>query len=131
LTALKDNRQVFQFDTLKVISYLASFKRINYESLIMALEKSIVDSITSSKPAFIMTLQNKNGETKEIKAWRRKSSPGEVDIEGNPTVWDRDRMYARLTGSNELVFIQYFVFDPILRPLQWFTGEKLVNPEKE
>lgn len=112
---------VSSFDTLKVIEYLASYRLINFEGIVNNLEKNQLDSITSSVPAYVITLEKKSGEKQVMKAWRRKAAPGETDLEGNPTEWDRDRMFARIEGTDDLLLIQYFVFDPLLKPLQWFT----------
>jgi hypothetical protein len=121
LKELKSSKVMTDYDTLKVIEYLGSFRMINFEAILGDMPKSMNDSITVNVPAFTITLEKQSGEKQILKAWRRKAAPGETDLEGNPTEWDRDRMFARIEGTNELVLIQYFVFDPILKPLQWFT----------
>lgn len=121
LTALNGNKPVAAFDTIKVIEYLGSFRKINYESILTDLGKAQYDSITSLPPTFVITLEDKLGKKQVLKAWRRRASAGELDYDGNPTQWDKDRMFARIEGNNELVFIQFFVFDKLLKPLQWFT----------
>lgn len=127
LVSLQDSKAVTNFDTLKVINYLGSFRRINYEVLLTELSKFQYDSITSQPPAFVLSLEDKLGKVQTLKAWRRKAAEGETDLEGNPTVWDRERMFARMEGTQDLVMIQYFVFDQILKPLNWFTDTEQVN----
>jgi hypothetical protein len=118
---LQASSPIKQFDTLKVINYLGSFRRINYEALLSDFSKHKYDSITSQPTAFVLTIEDKMGKVQVLEAWKRKAAAGELDIEGNPTEWDRDRMFARMKGSDDLVLIQYFVFDHILKPLNWFT----------
>jgi hypothetical protein len=50
--------------------------------------------------------------------------------EGNPTEWDRDRMFARIEGTNELVTIQFFVFDEVLKPITWFYKEPAIESKQ-
>lgn len=121
VTSPGNSKPVAWFDTLKVINYLGSYRRINFEAVLSDFSRAKYDSITSVAPTFVITLTTLSGEKKVLKAWRRKAPAGETDIEGNPVEWDRDRMYARIEGTNELVVIQYFVFDAILRPLSWLT----------
>lgn len=118
---LQASLPVNKFDTLKVINYLGSFRRINYEALLSDLSKHQYDSITAQPTTFVLTIEDKMGKVQVLEAWRRKAAAGEVDMEGNPTEWDRDRMFARMKGTDDLVLIQYFVFDQILKPLNWFT----------
>jgi hypothetical protein len=122
LTALLDNAPIQDFDTLKVIQFLGSFNRINFESF-LDLEKQKYDSIMATPPTFIMSLDDRVGKHFVLKGWHRKAGPGETDLEGNAVKWDRDRMYAQIEGSPDLVSIQYFVFDRILKPLAWFTDK--------
>ncbi len=126
LASLTDNRPVTAFDTLKLIEYLGSFRRINFESFLNDMEKQKKDSITASTPTYLISLTDKSGKEYSLKAWRRRAAPGELDLEGKPTLWDRDRMYAQLGGSGDFVIIQYFVFDRLLAPITWFakTGEQ-------
>jgi len=116
-----DSEKLASFDTLKVIEYLGGFRRINFESVIDELDKHKYDSITSSTPTFVISLETRSGVVHVLEAWRRKAAPGDTDIEGNPVDWDRDRMFARIKGTDELLMIQFFVFDRILVPLTWFT----------
>jgi len=121
VTSLLTSKPLDWFDTLKVINYFGSYRKINFEVVVSDLPTVKYDSVTSVTPTFVITLITQSGEKKVLKAWRRKAPEGDIDVEGNPIEWDRDRMYARIEGTNELVVIQYYVFDPILRPLSWFT----------
>ena len=38
--------------------------------------------------------------------------------------FDLDRAYALVNNGQDFVLIQYFVFDRIMRPLQYLTGEQ-------
>ena len=126
LTLLTANTTLQDFDTIKVIQYLGSFHKVNFEAFI-DLDKKQYDSIVESIPTVIISLDDKAGKRFVLKAWRRKADPGETDLEGNPVNWDRDRMYAQIEGTKDLISIQYFVFDRILKPITWFTDKSPIN----
>jgi len=123
LTSLADNITVQDFDTIKVIQYLGSFHKINFESFLNDMPKHEFDSIVATPPSVVISLDDKVGKRFVMKAWKRKADKGETDMQGNPVEWDRDRLFAQVEGSRELVAIQYFVFDPILLPLSWFKDK--------
>ncbi len=130
LTSLQLGKPVTDYDTLKVIEYLGLFRKLNFESFLYDLEKKKYDSITALPPTFVITVETKLGNKQTLKAWRRKAAAGETDLEGNPTEWDRDRMFARIEGTNELVTIQFFVFDEVLKPITWFYKEPAIESKQ-
>lgn len=113
------------FDTLRVIEFLGSFKRINYEAIQEVLTDKQKDSINAVMPFCELKVTDKQGKTKEFTFWKRKTEPGELDIEGNPVEWDNENLFALEKGTNEFLLVQFFVFDKIFRPMPWF----LKNPE--
>lgn len=123
LEALSDNKVIQNFDTIKVIQFLGSFRNVNFEGFLTDMDKKQQDSVLALPPTVRITLDDNSGKKFVLNAWHRKASSGEVDIEGNPMVWDRDRMFAKVEGTNELVSIQFFVFDRILKPITWFTDK--------
>jgi len=48
-----------------------------------------------------------------MKSYLKPDYEDRVDIDGNPIIYDVDRMYARINNTDELVTIQYYVFDEI------------------
>ena len=120
LKSLKDNTEIRDFDTLKVLDFITSFSNIRFEALLNNLDIPGKDSIMTSQPYHIVTLTNRAGEEFVVKTFHKYPSTEEFDFEGNPVLYDRDRLYALVNNEKDFVLIQFFVFDKILRPLSYF-----------
>lgn len=121
LTALEDNRQIGQFDTAKVVEYLSKFRNLNYESILNEMSKTKKDSILAAEPTLEISLVDKLGKAHTLKAWKRKADEGKLDLNGNATYWDLERMYGLVDDSEDMVSLQYFVFGSVFMPLSWFA----------
>ncbi|NOZ47459.1 MAG: DUF4340 domain-containing protein [Chlorobi bacterium] len=115
---LKPEKAV-QFDTLKVKQYLASFRRIGFFEFIKDINEEEKDSILASKPHYEITIEDINGITNKIKTFYRPND-GLEDSEGLPLKYDPDHEYAIWGENNDMILIQYFVFDPIFKELSYF-----------
>ncbi|TRZ75858.1 MAG: hypothetical protein D4R97_01815 [Bacteroidetes bacterium] len=122
--SLADNQQVPMFDTLKVMNFLASFRNINFEALLNDMETRRKDSILAMTPYCIISLTDTGHTTQSIKIYRKGASPGEMDDFGIPAPYDMDRLYALVNDGKDFTFIQYFVFDKILRPKSFFLKKQ-------
>ncbi len=121
LTDLYHNRKIESFDTIRMVNFINSYKKIRYEAQLDLLEQSYIDSVLFSTPVNIITLTDTAGNVNRVKTFRRRSSDGNYDFEGNLLPYDLDRLYASINDGKEFVLIQYFVFDPITRPLSYLT----------
>jgi hypothetical protein len=120
LTSAGSGQPVTDFDTLKVIDFLSSFHNIRFESFLNDLDKSRRDSIRATKPFYRISLTDRTGSTQTVTTFKRKPSPDQRDIYGNQVTYDHDRMYALVNDEKDLVLVQFFAFDRILRPLPAF-----------
>jgi len=112
-------------DTMKLISYLAAFDDIRYESLLSGdLPQAFIDSVRKSPVYQIISLTDVDGRETRVITHRRWFEEPEADLLGNPQPWDRDRMYAFVEGQEEMLLVQYFVFSRITRPLDWFLPDE-------
>lgn len=121
LTSLLNNGNIAQFDTLKVVEFLSMFKNLNYEAVLDEMTKSKRDSIQSMKPTNEITLVDRLGKSHSLKTWKRKADVGQLDLDGNQAEFDLERMYGLIDDSEYMVSVQYFVFNDVLVPLQFFT----------
>ncbi|MBE9469521.1 MAG: DUF4340 domain-containing protein [Bacteroidetes bacterium] len=117
------NNKVLNFDTLSVKKYLSHFKRICFNKFYTNIDKNEKDSIIASQAAYIITLKDINGNTKEVKTYN-KPGEGQIDKQGNKLKYDPDNMYAVFNKNKDLVFAQYYVFDPILKNFNYFLTKK-------
>lgn len=129
LISLADHKTATDFDTLKVMNFLSSFRNINFEALLNDMEKHRKDSILASVPFHIITVTDTSGASKTIKTFRRQAKEGDTDINGNPLPYDYDRMYALVNDGQDFTLVQFFVFDRIIRPKMFYLGQQ-VRPGK-
>lgn len=112
------NRQILSvYDTVALYTFLDAFKNINYESLLDDMEETKIDSIIHSQPVFIIKVKETNGEEHEIKTFKMKGLH-EQDLHGFESEYDYDRMYG--WQNNQMLMIQYYSFDKITRPIEFF-----------
>lgn len=123
LTSAVTGKPVTDLDTLKVIDFLSSFHNIRFEAFLNDIDKSKRDSIRSTRPFYRIALTDRTGKTQTITTFKRKPSPDQRDIYGGPVSYDHDRMYAVVNDDKDLVLVQFYVFDRILRPLPAFGKE--------
>lgn len=120
--SLQYNTEVESFDTAAVWQYLSNFKSINYEA-VLDFDEQKVDSILGTQVIFQISLKERSGKETLLKAYRKRSRYKEGAITDQESEYDVDRMYANVNGEKEIVLIQFFVFDRLLRELQYFETD--------
>lgn len=132
-TSLKDPMKIAipQYDTLKLMDLFGGFQDVRYEAIVDPGLKNFRDSVMRSVPFHILKVETNDGKMTQLKTWHIAGAPDAVDDNGNPLRWDRDRMYATL-NNEELLLIQFYVFDPLIRPLQYYlpNGGTPAGPNK-
>jgi hypothetical protein len=121
--SLSDNKEIPDYDTLKLLNFLSGFRNLNYEALLNDMDNVRKDSIIASQPFIIITVTDTAGVTKTMTTYRKKGMDAETDQEGNPLPYDLDRLYALVNGGRDFAIIQYFSFDKVLRPKPFFLRE--------
>ncbi len=122
LTQLSTGKVFIGFDTTRVIDFINAFRNIRFEESFQQVTMRYKDSITSQAPVNIIQLTDNNGNTQKVFTYRRANIAMQEDLDGNLLPYDVNRLYAFLAKNNELLLIQYFVFDPITRPLSFLLG---------
>jgi len=120
ITQLSTGKILERFDTSRVVEFVSAYKFIAFESPLDAMEPKVMDSVSRSQPAHIITVGDVYGKAKSIKTFRRPNHDRQEDLDGNIYPWDINRMYALIDDGREMVLVQYFVFDEITRPLSYF-----------
>ena len=128
MTRLIDNSPV-AFDTMKVINLMSSFGDLRFETLLNNIvEQNRIDSITQSPYLYRITLTKKDGSVTQMTTFEKAVTStailefeGLVDDEGNPLdPIDHDRIYGLINEGKDFVLIQYYVFDKILNPAEYY-----------
>ena len=116
-----DIHNISDFDTLAVKRYISYFKRINYDAIVTNIAQHKRDSVLSSQQMYIITVEDTEGDKKCVKTFLR-AGDGLLDNDGNPYEYDVDRMYAFINNAQDMVIIQYFVFDPLFKEIEYFLS---------
>lgn len=124
LSQLVTGKEFDGFDTTRMIDFINAYRNIRFEVSYEDITSEFQDSITSQPPVNIIQLTDTNGNTTKITTYRRANIAQQEDLEGNLYPHDVNRLYAWLEKEKELVIIQYFVFDPITRPLSFLLGNQ-------
>lgn len=122
LTQLSTGKVFDGFDTTRVIDFINAYRNIRFEESFQQVTQHYKDSITSQAPINIIQLIDNNGNTQKVITFRRANIVMQEDLDGNLLPYDVNRLYALLPKNKELLLVQYFVFDPITRPLSFLLG---------
>jgi hypothetical protein len=125
IVSLIDNKEIINYDTLKLLNFLSGFRNLNYEALLNDMDKARKDSILRSEPFIVITLTDTAGVSKTIKTYHKKGPDGQTDLQGTPLPYDLDRLYASVNEGQDFTTIQYFSFDKVLRPKPFFMIDGL------
>ncbi len=120
VVSLSNNQALQEYDTLKVLNFLSSFKNINFEALLNDKKPEFIDSVTSYTPFHIITLNEKSGGSTKVKTFHKGAYI--KDDDENPAN-DIDRFFALVNDEKDFVLIQFYTFDKITRPINYFKKE--------
>lgn len=114
-----NNRQILsEYDTVALYTFLDAFKNINYESVLDDMAEKKVDSLLNAQPSYVISIKELNGDKHEIKTYKMYSRYDQEEIYGFKPEYDLDRLYGWHNG--QMLMIQYYVFDKITRPVEFF-----------
>jgi len=123
------NQQVERFDTARVYNYLTFYNKVHFEKFVRNPQEVNKDSILNSMPVYTISLEDRSGKMNELKIWRKANTSGELDAEGNPILYDAERMYGQF-NDEDFVSLQNFHIDRLLVPIGIFRKAPavLVDP---
>lgn len=139
MTRLADN-SLIAYDTLKVINLLSSFNDLRFEALINnMIPQKRFDSIVQSPYLPRITLTAKDGKVTQMTTFEKFVTntaileiEGLVDDLGNPLdPIDHDRIYGLVNDGKDLTLIQYYVFDKVLHPADYYVVGQPIHYEVE
>ena len=122
ITRLNDGYKLENYDTLKLLNFLTSFRDLRYESrLNNILPPQRIDSILHTRPIYKITLVDLHNDTTKVTMFNKNRFPDEVNNALEELVpVDLDRFYASINNGEDFVLMQYYVFDKVLRPVDFY-----------
>jgi hypothetical protein len=115
--------QVLNTDTAFLNSYLGRYKMINFESFEKTKDPQYLDSLVAKTPQFTIGLTDTNKITTTIKGFKKPVDGDFTNLFGDSIDYDMDRMYG-LINNEEVVIIQYYVFDPLTVDVKEFESKE-------
>ena len=137
LTRLSDGTSL-PYDTLKVVNLLSSFSDLRFESLMNNItSQHRIDSITQSPFLHRITLTKNDGTVTQVTTFEKlvvntsiQEIEGLVDDHGNPLdPIDHDRIYGLTNEGKDFVLLQYYIFDKVLRPIEYYEAGHPIRPD--
>jgi hypothetical protein len=127
------NQHLVQYDTLRLLDFLSDFRDLNYESMATDLSTGKKDSIFTRKFKEVR-IEDTDGNITTITMFYLEDEYASEDDEYSHDIdfmetYNRDRFYAIINGNkNEIVRCQYFVFDRIVQPVEFFFPDSKIIP---
>ncbi|HAF30759.1 MAG TPA: hypothetical protein DCG75_17085 [Bacteroidales bacterium] len=116
---LSDNSYLGDFNVDKLARYFTYFQRIVFDDVVRDLNQSTIDSVLHSNPFCIITVEDIKGSINKISVYR-KPSQNKFDEFGQKANFDYDRAYASFNDNKDLIIIQYYIFDPLFKEIDYF-----------
>ena len=102
---------------------MSSFNDLRFEALFTnTLPQERIDSITGSPYVHHVIVTDKDGNTKDMKTFKKLVMYSVTDMGGEFGDVDRDRMYALIEDGKDFVLIQNYVFDKVLHDVRYFEA---------
>ncbi|MDR1181914.1 MAG: hypothetical protein LBL13_08045 [Bacteroidales bacterium] len=127
-----NNQRLAQYDTLRLLDFLSDFRDLNYESMAMPTQAE-KDSIFDRKFKEII-IKDTDGNRTTITMYHLLEEDEYLSDEYSQDMeimnaFNRERFYAVINGNNdEVVRCQYFVFDRIVQPIEFFFLDSKIIP---
>ena len=121
LTRMADQQEL-PFDTLKVINLLSSFSDLRFEALLnTTMTQHRMDSIKNSPYLHKIILVDKDGNRTEMETFTKRVQL-RLGIPEEEHEFDPDRLYGLVNDGRDLVLIQHYVFDKVLKDVNYYVA---------
>lgn len=124
------NKPVTGYDTLALKEYAADAIRAKAQSWEIYIPKERVDSIKHAVPFVQITLKSIDGKSYNLKLYRHPNINSSTNDKAELLPYDPDIMYG-LSNDKDITICQYFVFDPLLVPMDIFLKKNAKNVNKK
>lgn len=107
------------FNVDKLARYFTYYQRIVFEDVVVNLTQTEIDSVLNSTAFSVISVKDDSNHENKITIYRKPATI-ELDEFGNKVRFDYDLAYATLNNNQELITIQYYIFDPLLKEIDYF-----------
>lgn len=114
-----DETPVTKFDSSGVKHFVSHYTEIYYESDVKHLSPHQQDSVLSTTPIFTLSVTDFKGEKTEARIWNNFNQTESQGLEQ-----DIGRALCSINGSNQLVKVQYYSWDVLMKPKSYFLPKQ-------
>jgi len=115
----QSNELIQGYNEQQLQNYMERYQKIYYEMIDEESTQEKKDSILSTQPHIGISVYDVNGDSNVIKLYHVPNFKGMLDLEGNESTHDLDRMYGYL-NNNLFLYVQFATFDQITLPRSHF-----------
>mgnify|MGYP001113624512 CR=1 FL=1 len=119
---LSKNSYLSDFNVERVARYFTYYQRIAFEDVVNGLPKYKIDSVLHSEPYCIISVQDDQGNKNKIAIYQ-KPAENKFDEFGQKVKFDYHKAYATFNNNQELITIQYYIFDPLFKEIDYFRSQ--------
>ena len=116
---MREDELLKDFSIEKLTRYFTFYQRITFEDVVSDLTQAQSDSVLQTLPFCIIYVEDFS-EVKDKISIYRKPPEKEFDEFGNKIRFDYDLAYASFNNNEELITIQYYIFDPLFKEIDYF-----------
>ncbi|MCT4580801.1 MAG: hypothetical protein N4A35_05225 [Flavobacteriales bacterium] len=116
---LDGNQQIIPaFDTAQVSHYVTHFKKLHFSHVVEDLTEAQIDSVLNTKPNVTIAVTDKDNATQKVNIWKIFDTI--ETAEGPQKKLNIGYAFLAVDGSKELVRVQYYQWDNVLKPKSYF-----------
>lgn len=126
LIQLQNGKKPSQADTSMMKVFLQNFKVLGFENWV-DVNSVRLDSVQSKYSLYTVRVTTQSNTVNSVKLCAIPLPKGTLNMLGEPIQVDVDRMYGILKNG-EVTMCQYFTFDPVTIPLDYFVRGQVPSP---
>lgn len=132
ITKIDGSKVDFPVDSLAIKEFISRSKFIAFEAFIKEeLQQHKLDSLLNQPMAARFEVVDRDGNAKSFRTYLRPNINQAFDTDGNLYEWDIDRLYGIVNNDSEVVFLQYYVIDPITLTINDFNLNNRITASVE
>ncbi|MDR1022706.1 MAG: hypothetical protein LBL94_05485 [Prevotellaceae bacterium] len=119
LTKLYSGEVLHDLNSDRVQRYLSYYREVNFERYVTNLSKEDVDAITLTSPAYLFTIEGRDGASCLLKLFYMPMGDA-LDDFGRPTKTDLNRCYLQQGDEPNLAVALWVDFDLLIKDINFF-----------
>jgi len=118
------NNEIRNINVISLKEYIAHFKKLKCESYLNEFfQTKRLDSLKKTTPFAIITIKSNKNDLNILKLYRRPNTGEVYGDDGNLLPYNPDAMYGILNNSKDVLSLQYYILDPMIKGIDYFNNK--------